>query len=254
MGLIFRGSPQRLQVVMLHHGTISFENVNVIRASLEKSMYDTAPSLSDGGFSIEYLQELVEPVSNKMNALPSLLAFEVIVIGFLMVAVMIFQEKSEGTIRAYRVSPAHTAAYLISKTLVFVFLGLVYGLVFILSTMGIPPNPGLFCLVVALAISFYTLAGVAVAVFFNNISGWLFPGVGLLMVNMAPIISYSYPAFSPVAITCLPSYLLLFGLREILFPTGEAVWPLVWLLLALNAVAFAICLPLVHRKLMKEGR
>ncbi|MEW5785171.1 MAG: ABC transporter permease [Bacillota bacterium] len=254
VGLVYRGSLESLQVVMLHHGALSPENVNLLRASLEKTMAESAGLSPGGGYQVEYLRELVEPVSNKMHALPSLLAFEVIVIGFLMVAVMIFQEKSEGTIKAYRVSPGRTGAYLLSKTLVFASLGLIYGLVFIFSTMGLPPNLPLLCLVLALAVSFYTLAGAAVAVFFNNISEWIFVGVGLLMLNMVPIISYGYPAFSPAVLTYLPSYPLLFGLRELLVPTGKPVFLLVWLLLALNAAAFALCLPLVHRKLMKEGR
>ena len=44
----------------------------------------------------------------------------------MLVAVMIFQEKQEDSIRAYRISPGTVAGYILSKTLVFIVLSIVY--------------------------------------------------------------------------------------------------------------------------------
>jgi ABC-2 type transport system permease protein/fluoroquinolone transport system permease protein len=56
-------------------------------------------------------------------------------------------------------------------------------------------------------------------------------------------------------VTWIPSYPVLFGVREILFPTGKTGFygPLLLLLLALNVVAFVLCYLAVERKLMQES-
>jgi len=99
----------------------------------------------------------------------------------------------------------------------------------------------------------YTFLGLAVAVFFNNISEWLFIGIALLMINMAPVISYGWPSFAPSWLTLLPSYPIIFGLREILFPTGRSLIEFFLYLTSFTVVSYLICHAAVHFKLMREG-
>ncbi len=111
-----------------------------------------------------------------MTGLPALLAFEVIVLGFLLVAVFIFQEKSDGSIKAYCISPGGTLSYLLSKTALFAVIVLIYGLFFLLFTIGIPEQLLKISVVLLLASALYTLLGIIVEVFFRGISDWLFVG------------------------------------------------------------------------------
>ena len=179
---------------------------------------------------------------------------EVLVLGFLFVAVFIFQEKSEGSIRAYRVSPGGTATYILAKTLVFMALGVVYGLGLVTAAMGFSVNYGALLLLIVLGVNLYTFLGISVAVFFRNISEWFFTGVLLLAINMAPLASLMFPMFSPRWLTWLPSYPVVFGLSEALFPSGRSILPLAGLLAVENVLAYTLCYVLTRQKLMKEGR
>ena len=76
----------------------------------------------------------------------------------------------------------------------------------------------------ALIVGLFALAGatmawlgLVVATFFRSLSGWFFPGVGLLVLNMLPAFSFAFPSFSPAWIRLIPSYHLLFASRDILF-------------------------------------
>ncbi len=245
------GSPQ---ITLLHFGIISSRNLNLIAAALEEPLlpYYGIDRVAD--YQVEYLRPLSDPIPQNHNAVPPLLAFEVIVLGFLMAAVMLFQEKAEGVTRAFRVSPAGTASYILSKAAVFTLIGLIYGLLMIVFTIGLNLNFPALILTIALGCFLYTCLGLVVAVFFNNISEWLFVGIALLMINMTPVISYGWPSFAPVWVSYLPSYPIIFGLREILFPTGRELAPLYLYLATAAVISYLLCHFAVHLKLMREGR
>lgn len=253
IGVYFTETEGVPRINLLHFGTISKQNLNLIAAALEKPLRPYYGLESGAAYQVEYIRPLTAPVPQNQNALPPLLAFEVIVLGFLMAAVMLFQEKAEGVNRAYRVSPAGTASYILARAAVFTLLGLVYGLLMIISTIGLQLNYPALLLTIALGCFLYTCLGLVVAVFFNNISEWLFVGIALLMINMTPVISYGWPSFAPAWVTFLPSYPIIFGLREILFPTGRDLTSLYLYLVATAALAYLLCHLAVNYKLMKEG-
>jgi len=253
IGIILEEYNQEPRVTIIHHGTISRENRNLIAAAIEKSLKPYYTSGSQPDFQVQYLRPAAEKVPQNQNAIPPLLAFEVIVNGFMMVAVLLFQEKMEGTIKAYRVSPGGTSIYIISKAAVFALVGLLYGLLMVLPTIGFSFSfPALFA-VLFFGSLIYTFLGLAVASFFKNISEWLFIGIGMLMINMAPVISYGWPSFAPRWLTYIPSYPIIFGLREILFPTGRPLEQLFILLPAAAVAAYLVCYLAVKNKLMREG-
>jgi hypothetical protein len=57
-------------------------------------------------------------------------------------------------------------------------------------------------------------------------------------------------------VTWIPSFAVIFSVREILFPTGKTGFmaPTVIMLLLESLVALGLCYWLVNRKLMREGR
>jgi hypothetical protein len=252
-GIIVSGSTKALDFEVLYQGTMPERSQNVLAASLDRLAAAAAGEISPDAFETRLLRPHAEAPPPNMTGLPALLVFEVIALGFLLVAVFIFQEKSDGSIRAYRISPGGTLSYVLAKTVLFAVMGLIYGLLFLLFTIGIPEHIFLISAVLLLASALYALLGSIVAVFFRSISDWLFVGVGLLMLNMLPLISYGIPAFSPAFLTWIPSYPILFGISELLFPTGRALLPLFIFLLAANLIAFGGAYILVHTKLMKEG-
>lgn len=253
IGVLFEGSGERPRITIFHTDRVSNESLNVLKAALNTMVARIGKAPSEP-VSVRFLRPQVKPVPLNLTALPGLVAFEVMVLGFMFVAVFIFQEKSEGSIRAYRVSPGGTATYIWSKSLVFMLLGSLYGLGLVVATMGFAVDFGRLMPLMILGINLYTFIGITVAVFFRDISSWLFPGVLLLMANMAPVVSLMFPMFAPKWMTWMPSYPVVFGAAEVLFPSGKSILPILGLLLLENVVAYAVCHVVTHRKMMKEGR
>ena len=254
IGVYFTDTGSAPHITILHYGTISKQNLNLISVSLEKPLRPYYNLESKTDYRVEFLRPPSAVVPQNQNAVPPLLAFEVIVLGFLMAAVLLFQEKADGTNRAYRVTPGGTPPYILAKAAVFSLIGLFYGLLMIMPTIGLDLNYPALILTLILGCFLYTCLGLTVAVFFNNISEWLFIGIALLMVNMTPVISYGWPSFAPTWVTYIPSYPILFGLREILFPTGRDLLHLYFYLAAAAVFSYLLCHLAVHFKLMREGR
>ncbi|HKJ84853.1 MAG TPA: hypothetical protein VKA06_02195, partial [Spirochaetia bacterium] len=101
-------------------------------------------------------------------------------------------------------------------------LGIAYGFVVVAVAVGFGANwPALLGLLVWASL-FMTIFGLGFAVWFRNLSHWFFPGLAVLVLNMLPFFAYIYPVFNPRWVQVIPSYSLVFALREALFPTGDA--------------------------------
>ncbi|NSW91668.1 MAG: ABC transporter permease [Firmicutes bacterium] len=254
IGIIFEGNIQNPHFTVITQTPLKEENANVVKASLENMIAGISGLDRAQNYKLEFIREQSEPVSLKLFSVPGILVFEVLILGFMLVAVFIYQEKSEGSIKAYRISPGGTSLYILSKTLVFVVLGLIYGTFFVITTIGFPANYLKFAAVVILGTALYTFLGFIVAVFYNSLSKWLFPGVLVLVLNMLPILSSLMPAFAPEYIKWILSYPVISGMNEILFPTGKPLGSFFAYLVILNIAFYMVCHILVHKKLMKEGR
>lgn len=255
IGVVYEGDLQDPHFRLLTVGRLAQENVNLMKATLDTLVRTMRGAPPPGEFQVQLLRAPGEPVPLNLNFVPVALVFEVVLLGFTFGAVMIFQEKQEGVNHAYRVSPATTLDYILSKNVMFTAMSIVYGGLLLLAAFQLQADYGRIMLLIVLTSSLMTLVGLAIAVFFNNISEWFFVGVGVLVLNMLPVFSYSIPTFAPQWLTWIPSYPVLFGAREILFPTGKGgfMTPLVVQLLLFNLIAFGLSYLAVDRKLMKAA-
>ncbi len=255
IGVIFEGSLTKPKFTLVYDDSISESSVNLVKASINKFAQVLKGDFQDKGFDIKSLRNKSDTIPLNKNTIPMFMVFEVMVLGFMLSSIMIFQEKQEGTILAYRVSPAGTLSYIISKSLLFLFSSLIYGAIIIVFTMGIAVNFVLLLLIIALGSLLMTLLGLFVGIFFDDISGWFPWGVLILVVDMIPVISYINPAFSPLWIRVIPAYSIMLSMREILFPTGKAgfIMPVLIMLSIECIVMFAISFWGVKNKLMKAG-
>jgi hypothetical protein len=255
IGIIFSGSAEQPHFEILTQNTISEENIGLLRASLDQAVLDLRGQPGES-VPVQVLRSPAPPPPFNLNLVPVMLVFEVVLLGFFIVAVMMFQEKQEGTLRAYRVTPAGALNYVLSKTGLFLVLSLLYGLPILLVGFGLRINYLLLILLVVLSSTLMTLFSLAVAVFFRNLSEWFFVGVAVLLVNSLPMLSYAFPSFAPTWLTLIPSYPAVFATRNVLFHGAglPEVTPTLVYLLALNAAALAAAYAAVRFKLLKEGR
>lgn len=213
---------------------------------------------------VRYLGERRDPIGNRMNFIINLIVFEVLILPFVFIAVNLFQEKQDGTIRAYRVTPGGTLRYVAAKVLLWTVLTILYGVLLLLLTVGWTLSMlswAAMLLLFAVAGLFISGAGFFVALFFSNISGWFLPGISVLLLSQLPIVSYLFPTFSPTWITWFPTYRLLYAVRDILTvgPVGRmaphaTVGGALLYMAGLALAALALACVAADRRLMREAR
>lgn len=186
---------------------------------------------------------------------PSLLFSDPAMIGLVFIAVLIFMEKGEGTLRAFLVTPGHTWEYLLSKALSMAALAIGFTLLFVPATVGLRGPNWLYLLgLIALGAIFSTLLGAVVAVFFDNISQYMFPAFIAILFISLPGIAYYVPSFSPAWLRWMPTYPLAHGLREAIFPTGNVqliAQAILWTLVA-SVVALALATWTFQRQIAQK--
>ncbi|MFW6363445.1 MAG: ABC transporter permease [Spirochaeta sp.] len=260
IGIIVTGSIASPEIEIQLTRPVPDRTVNLLKASIDMVLaqlqeQEAPGSTNQSSVTVQRIRPQAEPVPLNLTGVPIFLAFEVGILGFLLVAVFVFQEKQEGTIRAYRVTPAGLWPYIASKTAVFTMLGIIYGFGVVLVGFGIDFNALALLGLIVYGSVFMTLFGLGFAAWFHNLSHWFFPGLAVLILNMLPFFSYIYPVFNPVWIQAIPSYGLVYALRETLFPTGDSLivietlgWGLIWIA---GAAIFAGLS--VQKKLLKGG-
>ncbi len=254
-GIVIRDRNERTEITIKSHGEIAERNINLIKASFNSMirMIEGRTNLSLIKFKV--LRENVPIIPLNKSFIPAFLIFEIIILGFFFIAVQVFDEKMEGSINTYRMSPSGTFNYIMSKNLVFLILGVVYGILFTICTVGIGVNYLYLFALLVLGLSFMTILGLALAVFFNNLSEWFASGMFVMIIVMLPTFSYMYPVFSPSYITYIPSYIMIFTAREIVFPSGnQSMIHMNLLILFIETIiVYFLAHILVNKKIMKAG-
>ncbi len=194
------------------------------------------------------------PTPFNLRMLPMMLAMDVVLLGYMFASAMLLLQKTTGTIKAYRTSPATTAAFLSAKLTVNLVLAAAYGLTLLFAT-----SPGTYPLLPFLALlllttTAFTLLGLGTAVYFDNISGMFFPLIITGVTLAIPMGSVFAPTLSHPIVEWIPTYSVIATFHEMLFPTGKAGYLMPALLeigaWALGCGVFAYVS--MERKLMKE--
>lgn len=249
-GIILRGTPAAPRLELIQEGAVGEGTLKILGAQLAPLLTGVA---NPAAYQIQIIDPDREALPLNLEALPPLLTFEVLALGFLLAAVLLFQEREEGLHRALQVSPAGPAPYIGGRLLVLWGLGLISGMLLILLTVGWPARILEIMALLLLGTAFFTLLGLALAVFFRSLSEWFFIGVAVLLINMAPLLSTIIPGFAPAFLNLIPSAFLMQGLEGALFGRGAASGTTLVVLLLINIGMGLITWGLLRRKIWGEG-
>lgn len=195
---------------------------------------------------------LETPPFNKLM-LPLFHVMEPALLGLFLIATMIFSEKDEDTLTVYTTTPGGIGAFLLSKVVVMMLLGLISLLVTSLVILGLSANYlGLIAL--TLVCSFMGSAiGLLLASFFKNITGAMMWIVVLTMLMSFPFVTYFAPGFAPLWLKVMPTYSMLFAYKEAAFPTGNSaiIYETLAIGAGVGAVAYAMALMRYRRSLVR---
>ncbi|MGB9839647.1 ABC transporter permease [Thermovenabulum sp.] len=197
---------------------------------------------------------VVEEIPFNKMMIPAFIVMESILLGYFLIAALIFMEKEEGTIKALFVAPAKITEYLFSKIILMVILGIISCLILTLLTMGNTVNYFWLMIYLVLGSIAAALLGLILASFFDNISQasvWI---IAVSVLFSLPFLSYFYPSFTPNLVKVIPTYYLLFTAKEIIFPTGNSgiVYTGIMGLVIFNIIGFILTAKLYKKYLLWE--
>lgn len=256
VGIVISGTEETPAVTVVSQTPIGERQREIVIAGMNSMLAAATGQDRSFAVTVEYLRERSEPIPSRKKMLPGILIVEVAAIGFFFAAVIMFQERQEGTISAYRVTSAGLWPYVVSKNVMFLVTAVVYGALLLLIGVGTNADYLASLLIVGLTAIYMTNLSMFASVFFSSLSEWFFVGFGVMLVNLLPAISYAIPTFQPRFITWMPTYHAIFGLKEAIFQTGKSGYlggTLVWIGIA-AVVTLGVASLGVSNRLMREGR
>ena len=167
-----------------------------------------------------------EPITDRENTIPPLIAFSGSLMGMFIMAAYIFLDKKEGVIEAYAVTPSSVWRYLMSKIFVILLTSVVSGLIIIMPVMGFRINYGLILLLLLTTGFFASTLGLLIASFYDNMMKAFGLIYFLFFILMVPGIGYFIPGWDPLWLKFIPTYSMLQGFKEIILPNGDISYPL----------------------------
>lgn len=183
----------------------------IIHGSDDAALYEAADTME-----VRTLGSNSITLTDRENLLPVFLTFNGALMGFFIIAAYIFLDKKEGVIKAYAITPSPVWQYLLSKVMVLTTTLIVTSLVITVPVMGLRINyAALIAFLVASGL-FASGLGLIIAGYYDDMVK-SFGVMYLLMIGMClPILAYFTPGWNPLWIKFIPSYYILFGIKEII--------------------------------------
>lgn len=219
IGIFISFMNEKPKIEFITQGNENQKVINSLRLSIENEI--NKGEFSKNRIPVEKLKTDKRDIPFNKSIIPTFLVLESSMLGLIMIAAFIFIEKSEGTLKAYKVSPGGIHEYIASKLTLMVILGVISTLIITVFTLGTGPNYLYLLLLIIFGNIFATSLGLIIGSFFRNISQAMIWIILVGMVFGITPISYLTPNFSPMYIRLLPTYQLLYGVKEALFPTGD---------------------------------
>ena len=241
-------------------GLISMEDrLQVLNGGLsDKAVHNLILSVfgtsSEDGLPREYLRQRAHPIPNNLRLLPIFICFEALIVGFLMGGILLLSEKEQRTLIAFRISPGKTLTYVSAKAILLSFCGAFYALAMVVFTVGLDFNWIAFFVLAFISSMVFTLLGILITVFFKDLNSWFLVAILILSINMLSALGYSNPSFSNFWIRLLPSYSMIFGFEEVLFPTGKSLLQVLSIVSLESLILFAVTVLVIHFKLFHRQR
>ncbi|UYO99025.1 ABC transporter permease [Oceanotoga sp. DSM 15011] len=211
IGIILKENTAEI-VLRGYESQTQINNIKAIISNLYSGNYRS--------YEIITLGKEVNKLSFNKKMLPVLIATDVIMMGFLFIAAMLFQEKQEGSISAYRVTPAGTINYILSKVLINSFLAIIFGIIVAIFTIGFQINYIIYTIIIFISAFLVSLFGLFLAQFYSSISDFIYIALIFNVIAALPVMGYFNPSLYINIFKYIPSYPVMFGI-DTLMTSGD---------------------------------
>jgi len=218
--------------------------------------FGTYPLEVYNSVSITSLQEgLRDEIPFNKRMLPVIILMMVGIIGMFAMVSLIGQERSEATIRAFRVTPSGITGFLASKNLMLLAVSTVTFSILYIPVMGTVAGYLPALLITMLTVIFGSAIGTFLGSFFEDPMASMGYVVLLMMLLSLPAISLFAPTFSPAWVRFIPTYHTLFGLDAAMFPDNNShiIWNGALILAAIDVVLATLAGWVFLNRIRKEG-
>lgn len=220
IGMVLRDKAGQPTIEMILQGHESTQMKNALKITMRSIL--EAGQLNKSNVETMVLRDAtIEEIPFNLALVPLLILVEPVMLGFVLIAALVFMEKEEETTKAYLVSPGRVPEYLASKIILMMVLSLISTGLITFFTIGWSVDWGMLILLVVIGSIFGSALGLFIGSLFDTISKAMVWVVGLSVFLSLPQVSYFAPAFAPRYLTWMPTYTLMFALKEALFPTGN---------------------------------
>ncbi len=193
------------------------------------------------------------PFNKRM--LPPILMIMVGVMGLFAMVSLIGQERSDATIRAFRVTPTGMWGFLLSKHLMLLAVSCITFSILYLPVMGTFEGYLASLVLILLTVIFGSTLGIILGTYMESPMSSIGFVILLMLILSLPAISLFAPVFSPAWMKFIPSYYTLFGLDAAMFPDNNShiVWQSVAILGTIDAVLVILSAWVFSIRIRKES-
>ncbi len=170
---------------------------------------------------VKSLEAGVDPLSDRDNVLPVVIAFNGSLMGMFIVAAYIFLDKAEGVIKAYAVTAASVWQYLLSKSLMLMTVGLGTSLLIVIPLLGLRINYFMFAAIFLTSNFFLTTLGMVLTSYYDDMIQSFGVFYALIIVLALPSIAYFMPSWQPTWVQYIPTHPMIQGFKEAMLTGGD---------------------------------
>jgi ABC-2 type transport system permease protein/fluoroquinolone transport system permease protein len=230
VGVIFEDD----RVIIVKQGYEDEAALNLMTATLNLLTRKLAGVYSPASFKYTVLEpQSTEKLPFNKSMIPALIVLDVFLLGFYLIAAMIFQDKKEGIINAYRISPINIFGYIVSKVVINSSLSIALALIIIATTVGFQMNYLHYFVIVTLSALLFSSLGMLLSQFYSSLTEFMYISVAFILIIAIPVISYFQPSFSVPFFRYIPSYPVMFEIKNIISSVqSKEIWSLSLLLAA----------------------
>lgn len=237
----FNQETSKLAMEFILQGYESEQMRNLLQAQFTAPMMELLPEYVDQT-ELTVLDDSAEKLPMKVNLLPVMLLLNSSFVGLFIIAAYVFMDKEEGTIRALAVTPLRVREYLLSKIGIMLVTGIVTGSMTVLAVASDHVHYGHFLVLMISFNIFGSALGLLIGSFYDTLTKSMGSLYLVIIVLALASVSYFMPAFSPLAIRLLPSYPMLFAIRETLLKSPDIGYIYTWaaVFIGIGIVLFAL--------------
>jgi len=234
--------------IILYYGS---EKVDQHRADYARSLLHT-----DSGYTAKIVGTNTPELKQRKEITCELLFIEIVAVGFLGIASVLFKEKQMGVIRVHAVLPLKKSLFILSKIIIFLLSDLIFAALMTVFNIGFADAIHILPAVLvqtAILSLIMALVGFGCTMILNDFKQFSLAYLVIAIFAATPVFLAANTSIKMKWIGCHPFYQIYMGLKKAYFGT-PVTEPIYYICSACGIAALSIIIQIAfHKEMGKEG-